>query len=131
MAVWSSGMIPTSGAGGPGFDSRNSPTAPTCKCERLFLGICKMRMCQGRERFFTFHKLWEFYFVSQYSSTHDSDMPLPGPTPSRENWLIYWAGTLTHWVDTCWESLVCFSNTHRGDRTHDHQVKSLTLYRLS
>ena len=24
-AVWSSGMIPASGAGGPGFDSRNSP----------------------------------------------------------------------------------------------------------
>ena len=25
MAVWSSGMIPASGAGGPGFDPRNSP----------------------------------------------------------------------------------------------------------
>ena len=24
-AVWSSGMIPASGAGGPGFDPRNSP----------------------------------------------------------------------------------------------------------
>ena len=26
LAVWSSGMIPASGAGGPGFDSRNSPS---------------------------------------------------------------------------------------------------------
>jgi hypothetical protein len=25
LAVWSSGMIPASGAGGPGFDPRNSP----------------------------------------------------------------------------------------------------------
>ena len=25
VAVWSSGMIPASGAGGPGFDPRNSP----------------------------------------------------------------------------------------------------------
>ena len=25
-AVWSSGMIPASGAGGPGFDPRNSPS---------------------------------------------------------------------------------------------------------
>ena len=25
QAVWSSGMIPASGAGGPGFDPRNSP----------------------------------------------------------------------------------------------------------
>ena len=28
-AVWSSGMIPASGAGGPGFDSRNSPLLGT------------------------------------------------------------------------------------------------------
>ena len=26
MACWSSGMIPASGAGGPGFDSQTSPT---------------------------------------------------------------------------------------------------------
>ena len=26
VAVWSSGMIPASGAGGPGFDPRNSPS---------------------------------------------------------------------------------------------------------
>ena len=30
LAVWSSGMIPASGAGGPGFDSRNSPTYVFC-----------------------------------------------------------------------------------------------------
>ena len=29
-AVWSSGMIPASGAGGPGFDSRNSPFRIFC-----------------------------------------------------------------------------------------------------
>ena len=27
LAVWSSGMIPASGAGGPGFNSRNSPVS--------------------------------------------------------------------------------------------------------
>ena len=34
LAVWSSGMIPASGAGGPGFNSRNSPVSahrPRCK----------------------------------------------------------------------------------------------------
>ena len=31
LAVWSSGMIPASGAGGPGLNSRNSPIFPTRK----------------------------------------------------------------------------------------------------
>ena len=31
LAVWSNGMIPASGAGGPGFNSRNSPNFPTHK----------------------------------------------------------------------------------------------------
>ena len=35
LAVWSSGMIPASGAGGPGFDSRNSPLPYRCARSRV------------------------------------------------------------------------------------------------
>ena len=40
LAVWSSGMIPASGAGGPGFDPRNSPL-----CVSLFRGRILVRPC--------------------------------------------------------------------------------------
>ena len=33
-SIWSSGMIPASGAGGPGFESRNGPKTISFVCHR-------------------------------------------------------------------------------------------------